>query len=69
MRAWYCTDHDGHYPVGVASIVVAEREGEARALLIEELRAHGLSQPSGDFTLTEIDLSKSAAFVLNDGDY
>ncbi len=69
LKVWVCTDHKTHWPVGGASVVVAASENEARALLIEALREHGLSQPKGDFTLKEIDLSKPAAVVLNDGDY
>lgn len=68
LKLWFCTDHAAHY-VGGASIVVAETERQARALLIEELRAHGLRQPEGDFTLVLVDLTQQAAIVLANGDY
>ncbi len=72
MKLFYSTDHAGHWPVGVASIVVAENEDDARRLLAEALAAEGLrAQSSRDdgFTLHEIDLSKGHAIVLNNGDY
>jgi hypothetical protein len=69
MRVWYCIDHDGHWPVGTASIAVAATEDEARADLIEELRKHGIRQPKGDFTLVELNTSQRGAVVLLDGDY
>ena len=69
MRVWYCTDHDGHWPVGSASVVVAEYEDQARAYLIEALREKGIHQPKGDFTLTELPLDAAKAVVLNDGEY
>lgn len=70
MRLWTSTDHDCHYPVGCASIVLAEDETEARRLLDEALTAHGLK--GGDtapYTLTEIPLDQARAVVLNDGQY
>lgn len=69
LRVWTCTDHKGHWPVGAASLVVASTERQARALLIEALRASGIIQPEGDFTLKEIDCATAAAYVLNDGNY
>jgi hypothetical protein len=69
MRLWVCTDHDTHWPVGGASVVVAAAEREARALLIEALRASGIAQPEGDFTLREISLETPVALVLADGNY
>jgi hypothetical protein len=69
LRLWTCTDHDTHWPVGGASIVVAENENMARSLLIEALAARGIKQPEGDFTLTEVPLQEPKAVVLNDGDY
>lgn len=68
MRIWYSNDHEGHYPVGVASVVVAEDEDEARDLLILKLREHGLEQKR-PFRLTEIKTDQARAIVINDGDY
>jgi hypothetical protein len=67
MKIYTCVDHDGHW-VGVASVVVAVSEEEARRLLQVELRSHGLSG-NKPFTLHEINTTESRAFVLQDGDY
>lgn len=68
MRVFYSTDHDGHYPVGIASIVVAPNEDSARVILSEILKQHGLN---GDkpFTLTELNTTSPKVLVLRDGDY
>ena len=68
MQGYVCTDHDGHYPVGVASIIVAPDEDEARRLLAAELREHGLDAGK-PFTLRRIQSEKPQAFVLLDGNY
>ena len=66
MNVYVCTDHDTHYPVGGASVVVARSEKEARELLDKALRAKGLRVT--DYTFVQ--LSKAAqAIILNDGDY
>lgn len=68
MKVFYCTDHDGHWPVGVASLVVAPNKETAHAALATRLAALGLN---GDkpFTLTELDITKAQILVLRDGDY
>jgi hypothetical protein len=68
MRVYVCTDHQTHYPVGGASVVVAEDEEQARALLYAELRTHGLRKDE-PFTLQEVSLDRPHAVVLNNGDY
>lgn len=68
MQVFVCTDHDGHYPVGVASVVVAATEDEARHLLQAELITHGLNAKK-PFTLRRINSESPRAFVLLDGDY
>jgi hypothetical protein len=69
-KVYICTDHDGHYPVGVASVVVAWNETHARQLLDESLIQNGL-KPYADhpYTLTALDLHTSYAGVLRNGDY
>jgi hypothetical protein len=67
VNIYTCTDHDGHW-VGVASVVVASTEDEARALLCAELREHGLDDKR-PFTLRRINTDQPKAFVLQDGDY
>jgi len=68
MKVFVSTDHETHWPVGGASVVVAEAEADARTLLTEALKKHGLQQTE-PFTLTEIDTTVAAAHVLSDGDY
>lgn len=67
MRLWVCTDHDCHWPVGCASIVLADSEDEARALLDAALIDHALKPTP--YTLTEIPTDQARAVVLNDGNY
>lgn len=67
MNVYVCTDHKGHWPVGVASVVIAATEDDARALLETELVAHGLG--GGMFTLRKIQNETPQAFILMDGDY
>ncbi|MBM6595574.1 hypothetical protein [Microvirga pudoricolor] len=67
MRAFTCTDHDGYWSVGVASVVIAADEDEARLLLTAELSKSGLHKEP--FTLQEIDLTTPQAIVLRDGNY
>ena len=68
MKLWTCTDHDSVYPIGVASIVLAEDKEQARRLLARRLRANGLNPDKG-FTLTEIHMDQPRAIVLRDGNY
>lgn len=67
MKVFTCDNHDGFYPVGVASVIVAETEEEAAELLKVELRERELG--ADDFTLIELDTSASRAVVLQDGNY
>lgn len=77
MRLFTCTDHDCHWPVGVASIVIAPDEQTAVHLLADALKERGLKswktndqgQHLANFTLREIPLDKSLALVLQDGNY
>ena len=67
LNVYACTDHDGHWPVGVASVIIATNEDEARDLLLAELKAHGLKDTP--FTLRRLQTDRPQAFVLLDGDY
>jgi hypothetical protein len=70
VRLFFCTDHASVWPVGVASVVVASDEDEARSLLDAELVGRGL-KPYADepYTLLEANHDKPGAYVLRDGDY
>ena len=67
VKTYWCTDHDLHYPVGCASIVVAESEEKATELLDIELVKHGL-KPYSEHEYHFIEL-KYGARVLRDGNY
>lgn len=67
MKLFSCTDHDTHWPVGGASIVLAENQELAMELLDAALMKHALVGFKGQpYTLVEIDLTKSQAVVLNE---
>jgi hypothetical protein len=71
LKLYTCIDHAGFWPVGVASIVIAENEAEARICLDEALMRKGLKPSREDgtpYTLIEIPLKKSV-HILCDGDY
>lgn len=68
LKLFTCTDHEGLWPVPVASIVLAEDEAQARDQLRIALGLNGLGK-SNDFTLTEVDLGVRQAIVLSNGDY
>ena len=67
MKVYICTDHDGHSPIGVASVIVAADEAAARDLLASELFGRDL-EPS-KFTLQELDTTTPGAHILRDGEY
>lgn len=67
MQVFVCTDHAGHWPVGVASVVVAADEADARALLTRELELRGLNRRP--FTLYRISTNHAGTYVLRAGEY
>jgi len=70
MKLFTCTNHDGHWPVGVASVILANDEKEARLLLDKALVEHGLRGSSQKlYTLLEVKLDKPLAIILCDGNY
>ena len=67
-RTYACNDHDSHYPVGCASVVVAENEEQARELLDAQLVANGLKPHKlAPYTLREVKAGE--AVVLANGVY
>lgn len=52
---------------GAESIIVARDELEAQSMLIGNLIQHNMS--TEDIRLVEIDTSKRAIYVIDDGDY
>jgi hypothetical protein len=67
LKVFTCTDHDGRYPVGVASVIVAADIEHARDLLDAELGKNGLRL--GGYSLDELALDRPHAEILCDGDY
>lgn len=68
LRVFTCTDHAGRW-VGVASVVVAPDEPEARKLLTKALIDARLDNEHASFTLNELNLAEPSAVILQDGDY
>jgi hypothetical protein len=68
MNVYTCTDHEGFWPVGVCSVVVAKTEDEAHELLRIALKEHGLTKEL-PFTLRKVNTEQPQAFLLLDGDY
>ena len=69
MKVYTSTNFNGHYPVGVSAIVVADSIGLACVLLEQELKKAGLEQVVNREDMKELDLTTKGAIILNDGDY
>lgn len=67
MKLFTCNDHNGHWPVPTASVIIAKSKDEAKEMLIKELKDRGISD--NQFTLTEINPNKKQVIVLSDGEY
>lgn len=70
-RIYSCTNFRGKYwPVGVASVIVANDKKEAKQLLDAKLKEAGIPiEGDGCYTLTEIDIQSKGVAILNDGKY
>lgn len=69
LRVFICTGHDGFYPVGVASVVLAENAKQALELLDGALAARGLkTSVDHHYILHQLALLPQA-IILNDGNY
>jgi hypothetical protein len=70
MKVFTCQDHDYHYPVGVASVVIAPNVEEARKALDKQLLKRGLRGYEGkSYTLNEMNTKRTDALVMCCGDY
>jgi hypothetical protein len=69
MKAWTCTDFQGHWPVPTAAVIVAETARRAAQLLNRELVRNNLPRGVTSKSMKEIDLSKENAVILSDGQY
>jgi len=65
MKLYVCTDHDFHWPTGVASVIIAKNEDEAKELLNKALVRRGL-QPYDEkpYVLHEISQKKSSNYII-----
>lgn len=70
LRVFLCDDHDCVQPTGVASVIVARDEDEARRLLDAQLATHGLKPFALEpYTLKPLSLTEPCAVVIQNGDY
>jgi len=71
MKVYTCTDHDGHWPVSVASVIVANNEEEAKQLLDLALMEQGLDtfDEEDPYTLEELDIIEPGVLMLCNGNY
>lgn len=69
MKIFTCTQFRGHWPVGVAAVVVAPSIEDAIGMLAGALSEKGLQQDLDAAQFSEIDTSVPQALVLNDGNY
>jgi len=70
MKLYVCTDHDRHWPTGVASVIIAKNENEAKELLNKALVRHGLKPyDEKPYVLHKVSQNKPKAIILYDGDY
>jgi hypothetical protein len=65
MNVYTCNDHDAVWPVGCASVVIAETEKEARELLDKALVDDGLApHKKHPYSLDEVRLDIPSATIL-----
>lgn len=68
MKVFTCNDHNGYWPVGTASVIVAEDKDVATRLLDVALKDKKLKPSELEaYTLVELDTRNPGAFILNDG--
>jgi len=70
MKVYTCKDHDAHWPVGVASVIIANNEEEAKQLLDLALIEQGLGGFDDEpYTLEEMDITEPGVEMLCNGSY
>ena len=68
MKIYVCTDFEGFWPAGTAAVMVASSEEEAIQLLLDKLKAIGLSQ-SKTPNVSRVPQARPTVQILNDGTY
>ena len=70
MRVYVCTDHDYHWPVGVASVIVANNITEAMEMLDAKLIEAGLEPfELKPYTIRRLPEDMPYCEILQDGQY
>jgi hypothetical protein len=69
MKVWTNTEFQGHWPVGVSAVVVAETPGDAALLLNDELAKVGLPRSARADQFVPVNTSAPGAVVLQSGDH
>lgn len=71
MNVYYNNTFEGHYPVGVAAVVIAQNPEIAADMLNEHLKSIGLEQedPVVAAQMTRITTATPKVVILNDGNY
>jgi hypothetical protein len=68
LKVFYCTDFEGHYPIGTAAVMVAENKEQAKLLLENSLK-DDLPQVIEVNDIHEMDLNNQGCNVLHYGNY
>ena len=69
MAVFVNSAFEGHWPVGVAAVVIANTAIEAAELLNDELQKRGLRRSATREQFVKLADDKHQAVVLCDGDY
>ena len=69
MNIYTYTDFKGHWPVGVAAVMVAENRDQAVELLEKRLNRIGLAQTIDSKKVILVSTSSPHVLILNDGNY
>jgi len=69
LSVWINASFEGHYPIGVAAVVVAESPERASILLNEELVKEGLKPTATADQFSLVIPSEEAALIICNGNY
>lgn len=69
MKVWTNTQFEGHWPVGVAAVVIADTRGQAAQMLNQALLSRGLSATAKEDQFDPLPTNKPLVVILRDGDY
>ena len=69
LKIWTNTGFTGHYPVGVAAVIIATDAKHATKLLNEHLKSIGLPGDAKESGMRAIIATDARVIILNNGDY